>query len=507
MIKNILELLEHQSATMGDSTVLACGDSIITYSQLRDTARTIAACLNNTTRQKNKPIAVLIDRNIESIVSFFGILYSGNFYVPIDSSMPEERQEKILDALGTEVIINTTENLSKELCKRLGITVLDYKTISKSSISDEESKVIDKIMDESIDTDPVYSMFTSGSTGIPKGVLVSHRSLIDLVSQFYDTFKFDGSCIFGNQAPFDFDVSVKDIYCTIKSGGKLVVIPKELFTMPTKLLDYINSNGINVFIWAVSGLRILSDFNVFDDYKAFDHQIKYVMFSGEVMPPKTIRYWTKYVPEATYVNLYGPTEITCNCTYHVVDKDTISDAPIPIGKPFKNTRILLLDENNVPIREKNKEGELCVEGSSLALGYWNNHEQTTKAFAFREDISEYPCRIYKTGDIAAFNDTGELIFKSRKDFQIKHMGHRIELGEIEAAINSLPFIKICCCIFKKDINKIFCYYQGDCENQREIVKPLAKSLPKYMWPNRYIKLDSMPMNSHAKIDRKKLESL
>ena len=507
MIKNILELLENKSIAIGESTVLECGERALTYRELRDTARTIAVCLNNEVKQKNKPIAVLIDRNIESIVSFFGVLYSGNFYVPIDSAMPEERQEKILNALETEIIINTTKTLTEELCNRLGITVLDYHTIIKNSISDDESKALDEILGESIDTEPVYSMFTSGSTGVPKGVLVSHRSLIDLVSQFYDAFKFNETCIFGNQAPFDFDVSVKDIYCTIKSGGKLVVIPKELFTMPTKLLDYINSKGINTFIWAVSGLRILSDFNVFDDYKAFDHQIKYVMFSGEVMPPKTIRYWTKYVPEATYVNLYGPTEITCNCTYHIVDKDDKSDTPIPIGKPFKNTRIVLLDENNNPIQEKNKEGELCVEGSSLALGYWNNPEQTAKAFVFRTDISEYPCRIYKTGDIAAFNDAGELVFKSRKDFQIKHMGHRIELGEIEAAINALPFINICCCIFKKDINKIICYYQGDCENQREIVKPLAKALPKYMWPNRYVKLDSMPMNSHAKIDRKKLELL
>ena len=143
MIKNILELLEHKSITKGESTVLECGESALTYSELRDTARTIAVSLNNEVKQKNKPIAVLIDRNIESIVSFFGILYSGNFYVPIDSAMPEERQEKILNALGTEIIINTTQTLTEELCNRLGITVLDYNSIIKNSISGDESKVID----------------------------------------------------------------------------------------------------------------------------------------------------------------------------------------------------------------------------------------------------------------------------------------------------------------------------------------------------------------------------
>ena len=207
-----------------------------------------------------------------------------------------------------------------------------------------------------------------------------------------------------------------------------------------------------------------------------------------------------------FVNLYGPTEITCNCTYYIVDRDFEETETLPIGKPFRNTKILLLDDNDKPVGV-DEIGEVCVSGTCVALGYYNNKEQTQKAFVQNPLNNLYPEIIYRTGDLARLLPDGNMRFASRKDFQIKHMGHRIELGEIETAVSSIEGIRMCCCIFDDINKKIILFHESDDLTSKEILQNLASLLPKYMYPNKLIKLEKMPMSKHDKIDRVKLREL
>ena len=374
-----------------------------------------------------------------------------------------------------------------------------------------------------IDTDPLYAIFTSGSTGVPKGVLVSHRSVLDLTEAFGETFGFAEDAVFGNQAPFDFDVSVKDIYNAMHCGGRVEVVPHRMFVMPAMLMEYLASHGINTIIWAVSALRIVSDLKALDQMQtSVPVDLRHIMFSGEVMPVKSINYWIRFFPDAVYVNLYGPTEITCNCTYHILDRHYENDELIPIGKSFPNKRVFLLERPEedgdseaeapavpriIPVTEPDCRGEICVEGTGVALGYWNNPARTAESFTARPGAPATLNRIYRTGDLGYYNKDGDLMFAARADNQIKHMGHRIELGEIEAALNAIDFIDVACCFYDQKKEKIICVYQAEEDRRKQIIQALSDRLPKYMRPNRYLRMEQMPLNAHAKIDRRLLRTM
>jgi len=507
MYINVLEMLEDNVRINPDSIAFEDENRRITYKELYIEAKAIATYIaasigKNVQRQ---PVAICIDRNIESLILFMGVLYSGNFYVPIDVNMPADRIGLIFDDL-RPVLVMASSGQTIE-----GVNVIDYSEINRVNFDENYIQLVRR---NHIDTDPMYAIFTSGSTGKPKGVIVCHRSVIDLVEQFNVTFPFPENAVFGNQAPFDFDVSVKDIYDAFYQHGTVCVIPKQFFSMPLKLIEYINSKGINTIIWAVSAMRIVENFKTFEQIVPND--LKLIMFSGEIMPVKVLNYWREFIPQATYVNLYGPTEITCNCTYYIVDREYELDEALPIGLPFRNTQILLIDsENGNVITEPNKQGEICVRGTCLALGYYNSPEKTAEAFASSPLTGAYPERIYKTGDLGFYDENGLLQFTSRKDYQIKHMGHRIELGEIEVAVNAIGYIDAAVCVFDRKREKIVLFFQPnegrnafetDKALQRDIVKNIGKKLQKFMWPNVYIAYEKLPMNKNGKIDRVYLAS-
>ena len=492
MIYNVLQYLEQQAERFSDKIALADQHRSITYAEYQEQARKIGSfIIKQTGNQQNLPIAVLIDRNLNSIVAFMGVVYSGNFYVPVDMTMPKERIELIYSKLNPILVIDARDTEEQEPGSYKVLDILNTTEIDADSLQDIRNRMVD--------TDPLYAIFTSGSTGIPKGVLISHRSVIDLVEAFKTTFGFTEDLVFGNQAPFDFDVSVKDIYNALKSGATIEVKTKKLFKMPKLLVQYLRDRKINTLIWAVSALRIVSDFKTLDT--EVNPALRYVMFSGEVMPVRALNYWMDHVVGARYVNLYGPTEITCNCTYYEIDKRFKDDELLPIGKSFVNSRVMLLDEKLHAITNTNQVGEICVAGTCLALGYWNDAERTQQVFVQNPSFPYYQSLMYKTGDMGYYDADGNIVFAARKDYQIKHMGHRIELGEIEASLNAIPFITIACCLYNQKAEKIVCFYQSEKECKKEIVMMLSKKLPKFMWPNVYVYYDEMPMNKNGKIDR------
>ena len=501
-MKNVLEYLENTAKKNKEKIAIIEEEKQCTYNKLLENSKKVGSGIYKYVSPR-MPVAVLMEKGINAIYSFFGSIYAGGFYTLLNPELPETRLKKIIEITKTNVII--TDNNNYELALEItgekdsnNFKILKIEDLLNENIDEEKLK---EIRDNALDIDPLYANFTSGSTGEPKGVVVSHRSVIDFINIFTEKFKINENDIIGNQAPFDFDVSVKDIYSSIKTGATLVIVPKKLFSAPAQLLDYICENKVTTLIWAVSALCLITTFHGLD-YKV-PTSVNKILFSGEVMPLKHIKQWIEHLPEATFVNLYGPTEITCNCAYHIIDKNLPYEGQIPIGKHFDNEEILLLDENNKLIVEAGKTGEICVRGTALALGYYNNQEQTNKSFVQNPLNNSYIEMIYKTGDLGYLGEDGNLYFAGRKDFQIKHMGHRIELEEIELEIQKIDKIERVCSIYNHEKSKLYAFYIGDID-KKELRDALSNKLPVFMIPNVIRKIEEFPLTKNGKIDRKLL---
>lgn len=440
------------------------------------------------------PIVVFMDKGIHALYSFLGIARAGCMYSLLNPDFPKHRLQQIQEILLPVAVITEKKFYAqaKDIFKKIPIFLIEDLKNYTTNITDIPSVRLH-------DVDPLYINFTSGSTGKPKGVVVNHRSVVDFIDCFTDLFHITHVDILANQALFDFDVSVKDIYSTIKMGATLVIIPKHLFSNPAKLLDFICEHQITTMIWAVSALSLICTFHGLD-YKT-PHTVNKIMFSGEVMPLKHLRTWQKHLPNAMYVNLYGPTEITCNCTYHILDSSNDYKEGIPIGKPFPNEHVFLLDQQNQEILQPHLSGEICVSGTALALVYYNAPLQSKQHFVQNPLNPHYRDIIYRTGDLASYNDKGELIYHGRKDFQIKYQGYRIELEGIEKVIHDIPGVEQCCLVY--DGKRIYAFYSGQLD-ERPLQRFLQLKLPAYMVPAKIKKLDRLPLTANGKIDRKTL---
>ena len=513
MQKNVLEYLENSVKNFPNKIAFADENSAFTYAEFSNIAKKLAMKLSLEINEINKPIVVFVDRNVESLIAFMGVLYSGNFYVPIDNKMPRERIKKVLEQVDPRAIIyqNSDEIIIQELMHESEENTLcnDTNKICKvniSSIIAEKNIEIDEIYlqvkrKKILDVDPVYVIFTSGSTGIPKGIVISHRSVIDFTDWMAETFRFSDKDIMGNQAPFYFDLSVKDIYTTLKCAATTYIIPKKTLMFPTLLIDFLNDKKVTSLIWATSAFNLVSTSKVLQT-KTLDTVDK-VILGGEALLAKHLNAWKQAMPNIMYVNLYGPTEVTVDCTYYIIDRNFADDEAVPIGKACENKEVLLLNEELKEVAD-GEPGEICVRGTGLAKGYFNDKDKTNEVFIQNPLNNYYPDIIYKTGDIGIRNKDGLIVFQARKDGQIKHMGYRIELGEIERALNSFEKINAAVCFYDETARKIICVYEGEADAS-EIIKHIQNIVPKYMYPNILKKYEKMPYNANGKIDRVKLK--
>lgn len=494
---NILEYLETSVLKYPNKTAVIKEGTSLTYKQLLENSEKIGSFIIQKTNIC-KPIIIFNEKGTEALCCFFGTVYAGCFYTLISPTLPDTRIKQIQNILKSTIVLTDNNNYKTASALFPNLEIFTYEEMLKEQTN---HYLLYKIRKKCIDTMPLYINFTSGSTGIPKGVTVSHRNVIDFIDTFCSTFCISHNDIIGNQAPFDFDVSVKDIYASICSGATLVIIPKEYFSKPTQLMDYIIDNKINTLIWAVSALSLINTFHTLD-YKT-PSLLKYVFFSGEVMPLKHLKDWQEHLPNTMFVNLYGPTEITCNCTYYIVDNYKKYDNSIPIGKAFPNENVFLLSENNEEINDTDVIGEICVSGAGVSLGYFNDKEQTRRSFIQNPLNDDFFDIIYKTGDLGKYDENGNLVFCGRKDYQIKYMGHRIELEEIEKAIMNIPKVDSCCCVFDSDRKKLYAFYVGNID-KKELHKKLRERLPVYMIPNALRKISSIPLTENGKANRKLL---
>lgn len=494
---NVLEYLEHTVKRLPDKIAYANEVEAdgMSFMQVYHDSRAIGTCLNKM-GYYNEPIVVFMKKHPKTITAFYGCVYGGNYYVPIDSEMPKFRIELIFDNLKPKAMIcdDSTVEMAKEFAAKDNVNILLYDEIAKTDIDDN---ILATIRDRQLDTDPIYIVFTSGSTGIPKGVVACHRSVIDYIENLSDVLEFNEDTRFANQTPLYFDACLKELYPTLKFGATTYIVPKSLFMFPVKLVEFLNEYKINTVCWVVSALTMISSFKVFD--KLIPEYLHTVAFGSEVFPIKQFNLWKKALPNAKFTNLYGPTETTGMCCYYKVNRDFLLDEVMPIGRPFHNTEILLLNDKN-ELATNGEVGEICVRGTSLTLGYYHAFDRTNEVFVQNPLNDRYPELIYRTGDLGKRNENGELVFVSRKDYQIKHMGHRIELGEIEVNVNMLDGISTSCCIYDKEKEKIILFYVGDMET-KELVAILKDKLPRYMIPNKVEKLEKMPLTANGKLDR------
>ncbi|EAK1046942.1 amino acid adenylation domain-containing protein [Campylobacter upsaliensis] len=466
------------------------GGVSITYKEFDDLSQKVATKLLNTLAKEpiQSPILIILPKSINTLISFFGVAKSGNFYTLLDEKMPLERIEKIIKVLKPKAFIT-----SKSLNLKLDLPTL-YTEDFESYERDEEALIKARL--KHIDTNLLYVFFTSGSTGLPKGVSISHKSVIDYAFWVSEEFELDENEIIANQAPLYFDNSILDIFPTIKEGGSVHLVPNSLFAFPLKVLEYLENEGVNTIFWVPSVLIYFANTQALEKFKL--EKLKKVLFCGEIMPNKQLNYWRTHLPHTLFANLYGPTEITDVCCFYKVDREFKDDELLPIGKACKNTELLVFDENKNFINEAGKKGELYVRGTSLSLGYYNDIEKTKAAFIQNPLHHNYLDLLYKTGDIVAYNEFGELLCYGRLDNQIKFKGHRIELGEIEAVLNSHEKIKNSACIFKDD--KLIAFYES--EEELDLKGFCKQKLPPYMIASSFVRVEKFALNANGKIDRK-----
>ena len=476
------------------------------FAQLERFAKNCAALILQRTLETRQPIAVFLPKSVQNIAADLGILYSANAYANLDIKSPPVRLKGMLDHLNPGVIV-TTSSYAGMLCD-LGVS-LDRLLFIEQAMGDEilyDNAVLLERLDKLIDTDPYCFIHTSGSTGTPKAVALNHRSTFDFVDWAFDRLGLDGSEVMGSLAPIVFDAYTLEFCTLLAKGATMTVVPETLAAFPTRLVEFIASEPVNFLFWVptimvnIANQDLLAGVNL--------ERIKKVFFIGEVFPTRHLNYWRRHLPQALFVNLYGPIETTVASTYFIVDREMADDEKLPVGFPCKNTDILILNEQNQAV-QGDEPGEICVRGSSLALGYFDNPERTARGFIQNPLNPHYPEWIYRTGDSGYRNERGEIMLLGRKDFQIKHQGYRIELGEIEHAVLKIDGVRNGCVAYNHHKKEIVLFYES-----QEALAPaflrerLSPLLPKYMLPTVFRWMETMPRNGNGKIDRARLvESL
>ena len=501
--RSVLSYLEDDAARhSGRCAVIDEGGSC-TYGQLYLRARKVGSALAEL-GARHRAVVVYMEKGIDALSVRFGALCAGGFYVPVDPQVPAERLARIVGVLQDPLVV--ADELTLDAAEKVG----ESTGLSEVLLADD---LLSHPVDEAllacaragvIDSDPAYVLFTSGSTGTPKGVAVSHRAIIDFIDDFVRLFDFEETDRVANQAPFDFDVSVKDIYGALACGCTLVVVPRALFSQPAALVSYLEEKQVTIMTWAVAALCLITSLHGLEGQTL--SSVRRVMFSGEVMPVDHLRTWMDHLPEAVFVNLYGPTEVTCNCLYHIIDRDRAYDEGIPLGIAFPNRQVLLVGEDGSLVTEPGATGEILVRGVSLALGYVGDEERTAAVFTQNPLHRRFPDRVYRTGDLGAYSDAGELFYRGRKDNQIKHQGHRVELEEVDLAIEAVPGVTRCRCVYDKEKKRLIAFYEGTADAASLRVHAL-ETLPPFMMPTKILPIEAMPLTKNGKVDRAALLAL
>jgi len=499
----VTDYLEKTAARLPEKTAFWDEKREISFLQLQTEAQRLGTAVS----EKgffDQPVCIYMEKGVEAIASMLGIIYSGNYYTVIDVTMPETRISKILEVLQPAAVV--TDAAHREAFQALASESCMDVIIYEDSVKQEEnSELLTGIREKMNGESTMFVLFTSGSTGVPKGVIIQHKAFPPYLTWYEEYFHYTDRDVIGNQTPFYYIMSCPDIYLTIKTGATCYIVPKKSFAFPMMVMNFLKEHHVTIMEWVPSILCTIANFRVLPEVHLDD--LRLVLFGGEVMPAKQLNMWRAEYPDVRFYNGYGLTETTEVLSWYEITEDLADDQSIPIGKPVDYLKALILDENDKEVPE-GETGELCAAGIAIAGGYYNMPEKTAQVFMdnplFCAGDDPETRRMYRTGDLVKIDGNGDIIYMGRKDFQIKHMGNRIELGEIEMAVNSLDGMELCCCHYDAARKQIVLFYSGNIDEDT-VNEKLGGMLPAYMVPNRIERLEKMPFNINGKIDRAALK--
>ena len=504
-----------------DSVAVVLRNQTLTYGELDRRSNQLARLLKASGCEKGDRVAFAIPKSPTALVAVIGILKADCIHVPIDTASPAARVAKILESSEPRCVlaVEATAKLLSELIA-LRPTQLSVGWMDDMSNTGDGAPAIFHLADlESCSSAPVASqnrssdiahiLYTSGSTGDPKGVVITHANVIRFVEWATRYFGMDSSDRVSGHPPLHFDLATFDIFGSFSVGAQLHLVPPDLVPMPNEIADFMRASELTQWFSVPSVLQYMAKFDVvkFHDFPS----LKRLLWCGEVFPTPALIYWMKRLPKVTFTNLYGPTETTIASSYYTIPSCPVEDnAPIPIGTACDGEQLLVLDEHLQP-KAQGTVGDLYIRGVGLSPGYWRDPAKTAQAFLPYGDDARGP--VYKTGDLAQIGPDGLVYFMGRSDSQIKSRGHRIELGEVEAALNTLHELKECAVVAiptESFEGTLICsaYVPRDTQTTHSSVRGrLGRLLPSYMLPARWLRLDQLPKNTNGKIDRRQIREL
>lgn len=495
---NIINKIDSYAKSSPQNLAFIHGDETLTYSELKHLSDSLAVGIQNKLKENKNPVVVFGHKSLWMLVSFLACVKSGRAYIPIDSSLPQERVQNIVLESQTSLFL-AVDNITNISCETIRLEEIEKIARNGDSISGSLQLKADDIY---------YIIYTSGSTGKPKGVQISMHNLEKFCNWATTLINSQPNMVFLNQAPFSFDLSVMDLYLSLTSGGTLFSIDHNMMLNMKNLFEILSHSNVNVWVSTPSFANMVLSDSSFN--KELLKNIKYFLFCGEILTNETAKKLHERF-NAKIINTYGPTESTVAVTeIEITAQLCETTTPLPVGKAKIGTLILIEDDNG-NILPNGEKGEIIVVGDTVSKGYYKRDDLTEKVFK-QIDIDGTTYHAYKTGDLGYIKDD-YLFFCGRKDFQIKLNGYRIEIEDIESNLVALDFVKnaVVIPVYKNEkISHLTALVVTDNQNMSDIelmlsVKSELKNLlPEYMVPRIIKRIDLIPMTTNGKADRKKL---
>ncbi|MBT8079981.1 MAG: amino acid adenylation domain-containing protein [Gammaproteobacteria bacterium] len=513
------ELLLDSAQRGPEKTAIHTAKAALSYAELADRAGKLNATLQGLGARNGDRIGLLADKNVDCYVGVYGIMMAGCAYVPLDRRAPAERLSYIIGDCAISTLVCTAKGIKPLLASPDALETVEHVIILDGTGDEkiEGCKVLGPAdvaaqvaapPAHTVDTDLCYILYTSGSTGQPKGVMISHAVSMSFVRWAANQTGLTATDRVSGHAPLHFDLSVFDIYSTAKAGATLYPVPDGASTFPGRLTDWMVNNEISVWYSVPSILSMMAKQGSFAERKFPD--LRVLLFAGEVFPVKYLKQWLKQCPDTVFMNWYGPTE-TNVCTSYTVDisADEI-DKPVPIGKATSSAALFRVDADGNPIDDPDTVGELLARGPCVAIGYWGDQEKTRSRFIGNSAQPWLADRVYRTGDLVSMDADGNYIYQGRADHQVKCRGYRIELGEVETALYRDKSIQEAAVVPVPDDvigNRLVAFVSSPkfADSVPDTVVDYIKTfLPPYMLPDRYIVMPELPKTSNGKVDRQSL---